>query len=228
MHSSSPAVATRQALGSTIGVDGQTQQEASRRWGPEGTGAWYDGKRWNNARRRERDPRIVQRILKQHLTGPGLVLDAPCGTGRLAQAITEQASFVGLDSSPSMLAEAAGKKPGPLLRADVNRMPFASECFDAVLCCRLLHHLKTRAELETTLAELLRVSRGIVAGSFWDSSSLAALRQRLPFVRRPVHRRAFPKSWIRDALQAAGGELIAWEHSARFFSQQAWFVAQKR
>lgn len=205
----------------------QTQEEASRRWGPDGTGAWYDGKRWNNVRRRERDPRIVRAILGEHMTPGGLVLDAPCGTGRLAAAIGQHGRFVGLDSSPSMLGEARGKSDGGLLRGNVNQLPFASGSFDAVLCCRLLHHLKTRAELETTLSELLRVSNALVAGSFWDAHSLAALRRRLPFVRKPAHRAPFPKAWITECVQAAGGRVIAWKHSARYFSQQTWFVAQK-
>jgi ubiquinone/menaquinone biosynthesis C-methylase UbiE len=208
-------------------VTSNNQEEASRRWGPTGKGAWYDKQRWNNSRRRERDPRIVREILSQYAPQNSRILDAPCGTGRLAAAISKHGCFVGLDSSASMLAEAHDKSAGALFRANVNQMPFEGNSFDAVLCCRLLHHLKTRQELERTLGELLRVSRGLVAGSFWDARSLAALKRRLPFVRKPAHRGPFPKQWIAECVQAAGGEVIAWKHSARFFSQQTWFVAQK-
>lgn len=205
-----------------------SQEEASRRWTPEGTGTWYDRERWQNARRRERDPRIVRAILSRYASPGGLVLDAPCGTGRLAPAIGEQGRFVGLDASGSMLSAACSKGAGALLQGDLLHLPFQDASFDTVLCCRLLHHLKTQAELASTMKELLRVTRGVLAGSFWDSHSLAALRRRLPFVRQPAHRGPFPKRWIKAAVQAADGELIAWKHSARYFSQQTWFVARKR
>jgi len=204
------------------------QKEASQRWAVAGTGAWYDQERWANRRRRERDPRVVRRVLARLEGRQASVLDAPCGTGRLCRTIGKEHRYTGVDSSPSMLEQALPKTSGALLTANVNQMPFASDSFDAVICCRLLHHLRTRAELETTLAELLRVSRGLVAGSFWDARSLAALAKRLPWARRPAHRAPFPKAWIRSSVEAAGGRVIGWEHSARFFSQQAWFVAEKR
>lgn len=170
----------------------------------------------------------MRAILQEYGTPGGLILDAPCGTGRLAPTISERGRFVGLDASGSMLAAARDKQAGALFQGDLLRLPFQAASFDTVLCCRLLHHLKTQAELESTLGELMRVTRGTLAASFWDSLSLAALRRKLPFVRQPAHRAPFPKRWIEAAVQSAGGEVLAWKHSARYFSQQTWFVARKR
>ncbi len=205
-----------------------TQREANRRWRPEGTGAWYDQERWSKGRREQRDPRLVQAILDEYSPPGARILDAPCGTGRLFESIRQHGEFVGLDSSGSMLAQAQGKGAPRLLLGDILELPFQENSFPTVLCCRLLHHLKTQAELECCLEELMRVSGGIVAGSFWDAHSLAALRRRLPFTRQPAHRVAVPKSWILQAIERAGGEWLAWKHRSRYFSQQTWFVARKR
>ena len=199
-----------------------------RRWTDAGTGDWYEGDRWSHAKRRARDPALVARILDGRLSSrTARVLDAPCGTGRLHDAIAAHGTYVGLEIAAPMLETARSSGAERLARGDVERMPFRASSFEAVVCCRLLHHLRGSAELERTLAELVRVSDAWIVGSFWDSASLEALRHRVPFVRRPRHRIAHPKARIEAALRRAGATVVEWKHSLRFLSQQAWFVARK-
>ena len=201
--------------------------DARARWTGARTGDWYDASRWSNASRRERDPRLVDAILRTHAPHAKSVLDAPSGTGRLRAGIERAHLYTGLEVSAAMLERAREKSPARLVQGDVTRLPFADGSFDAVLCCRLLHHLRTQAELEAVLTELVRVSSGIVAASFWDAASLAAWRRRLPFTRSPRDRVTHPKARIEAAVRASGARIVRWHHSLRYLSQHTWFVAER-
>ncbi len=208
----------------TSGVD-----DPKTRWTAPGTGDWYERDRWSRASRRRRDPTLVARVLAERLeVRDALVLDAPCGTGRLHGAIATRGAYVGLEISAAMLEQARRHADARLVRGDVEHLPFRDGTFPVVVCCRLLHHLRDRASLEVALSELVRVSDAWIVGSFWDSGSLEAARHRLPFVRRPRHRVAHSRATIDAAVRSSGAIVVQWRHSLRFFSQQAWFVARKR
>jgi SAM-dependent methyltransferase len=197
-----------------------------RRWRDAGAGRRYAEERWRDPRRAARDPRLVERLLARAGVQAALVLDAPCGTGRLRAQLAGRARLcVGLDVSPAMLATArAGGLP--LLRGDVFRLPFADGAFDAVVCCRLLHHLAEPAALDAAVRELVRVARGVVVASFWDRAALPDLGRRLtgrPRRGRVAHR----KRDVCAAFARAGAEVRGFAHSLRFVSQQTFLLAEK-
>ncbi|MFQ5844799.1 MAG: class I SAM-dependent DNA methyltransferase [Planctomycetota bacterium] len=198
------------------------------RWGAPGSGARYAGGRWPSGRRRRRDPRLVERLLRRHGVAPGArVLDAPCGAGRLLDAIAGERRFcVGLDASASMLRECAeARRFGGLVRADVGRLPLAGGAFDAVVACRLLHHLRGEGGLRPVISELVRTSRRLVLASFWDRCSLPALRHRL--LRRQSVRTAHSRDLVRMLFEEAGAEVVEFRAVPRFLSQQTFVVARK-
>jgi SAM-dependent methyltransferase len=201
------------------------------RWQGPGAGARYAAARWASTRRAERDPRLVAALLARHLP-PGdehRLLDAPCGTGRLQATLARHGRYVGVDVAPAMLAEARRAHPERVwLRGDVTRLPFPDGTFDLVLCCRLLHHFSERSELERVLAELVRVSRGLVIASFWDKGSLPSWRRAILPARRPARRHARSRGEIAALLAQAGAEVLGWKHSLRFVSRQAFVVARRR
>jgi ubiquinone/menaquinone biosynthesis C-methylase UbiE len=205
-----------------------TSQDPRGRWTCAGVGERYATERWSRAAHRERDPALVRALLASRLTQGARVLDVPCGTGRLQAALAELGHVTGVDVSREMLAQARTVAAGRLARADVERLPFADDAFEAVVCCRLLHHLRTRAELTRATRELVRVSSTWVAGSFWNTASLETLRRRLPFARRSRNRVAHPPALLASILAEVGAEVVAWKHSLRFVSQQSWFLARKR
>jgi SAM-dependent methyltransferase len=64
-----------------------------------------------------------------------LVLDIPCGWGRLHPYWLERGwKHVGGDLSPSNLAKHAAKHPTSLVRLDFRRLPFRDSIADAVMC----------------------------------------------------------------------------------------------
>jgi ubiquinone/menaquinone biosynthesis C-methylase UbiE len=204
--------------------------DARVKWQAAGAGTRYTGARWSSQRRRRRDPHLVAALLDRHLpaNAHALLLDAPCGTGRLSDVLRARGRYVGLDVSRAMLSEAQKTSAGTAwLAGDVARLPFRDSCFDAVVCCRLLHHLEDARALEAVLGELVRVSRALVIASFWDASSLPAWRRRLFPGRRSARRHALQRTWLAAALSRAGAEVVGWKHSFRFVSRQAFVVARK-
>jgi SAM-dependent methyltransferase len=214
-----PPAGTNESAPSTL-RDGWQEAEKARRYARE---------RWSSERKRARDPRLVTALLCEHarLGQRAVLLDAPCGTGRLRTALERHGRYVGLDASPAMLAQAREPRGAELFLGDVERLPFRDDAFDVVVCCRLLHHLRDDALLRRALAELLRVSRDLVVASFWDSTSLPVWRRALLPSARPARRVSRSRAEIVQALADVGAELLGWKHSLRFVSRQAFFAARK-
>ncbi len=197
------------------------------RWRRPESGQHYSGGRFTGQRARSRDARLIASLLRRHGPAPGrgVLLDVPCGTGRLHPLLAAHgAAYLGLDISEVMLSEGRSTR---LARADVRHLPLHSASFDAVICCRLLHHLREPELLRDTLTELLRVTRGLLIASFWDASCLPAWRARHGLRRRahPETRVSIPKHELEEHLDACGAKLLGYAHSCRFLSQQTFFAA---
>lgn len=200
------------------------------KWASDAAARRYAGERFGSARAESRDPRLVGRWLRE-LGARGPTLDAPCGTGRLRAALESiGAPLVGLDSSLAMLAAARASGVLRPVAGSVECLPFVDRAFEVVVCCRLLHHLRGRAELERAASELVRVSRRYVIASFWDSASLPALRLRLGLKagEGPRGRRAIPRAEIEGAFERAGARCLGFRATLRFVSQQTFVVAERR
>lgn len=97
------------------------------------------------------------------------VLDAGCGTGRMARHLTDRAcTVVGVDLSPGMLAMARRDHPDLDVReGSLLSLPVEDAAVDGVLLWYSLIHL-TDDELPRALAEVVRVVRpgGLVLAGF--------------------------------------------------------------
>ncbi len=221
-----------------MGTMTRSGSEASAKWIGEGSGAHYESARFSSERARARDIRCVNALLDD-LQGPqsaARLLDVPCGSGRLTRDMSTRAAlYVGVDISPSMLgaARAACGDAGPratLALADGLALPFASQCFDVVVACRWLHHLHDEETLGRAIAELVRVSRGVVIASFWDERSLPGWRRSLGLKRAegPAGRSAKSRAQVASLFERAGADVLSWRATMRFFSQQTFVAARVR
>ena len=89
------------------------------------------------------------------------VLDVACGPGNFTRAFADAAGpdglVVGLDASPTMLAQAARERPGDgveYVRASATDLPFADASFEAVCCFAALYLIE---EPLLAVAEIARV-----------------------------------------------------------------------
>lgn len=200
----------------------------AERWRVDGQGERYRRVRWR--RRAARDPKLVARLLARHAPRARIVLDVPAGNGRLAPAIDASgARWCGIDVSPQMLAAVPGEQAGRCAVGRAERLPVRDGACDALVCCRLLHHVEDRAARRAVLAEFARVSRGPVLVSFWDRAAWPTWRRRLG-LGRPGRdgRHATTRAELRADLEAAGLEWLEFAAPRRFLSAQTFAVARPR
>lgn len=176
------------------------------------------------AAREARERRAFERLLR-HLGG-GLLLDAPCGAGRLGASLAARGRVVGLDGSAAMLGQA--RRTGAyaaLVHADAFALPFSDAAFDGGACVRLLHHLRSE-DRRRVLAELRRVCAGPVVVSYYDAATFQAWKARgkraAKGTRKPIARAEF----LAD-LAAAGLAPIGFSRPLPLIAEQT-FVAVRR
>jgi SAM-dependent methyltransferase len=93
-------------------------------------------------------------IVLSMVPNEGRVLDLACGTGRVIRALVDRGqSVVGLDSSPSMAAQATSAGAAALV-GDGLSSPFRPASFDSVVSLRFAFHCP---ELEPLLREMRRI-----------------------------------------------------------------------
>jgi 2-polyprenyl-3-methyl-5-hydroxy-6-metoxy-1,4-benzoquinol methylase len=113
----------------------------------------------------------------------GMVLDAPCGGGRvslLLAGLGYQVTSADLSEPMLEIARENFSSAGlniPVLQEDVEKLTFADCSFDAVISFRLFHHFPTAEIRQRVVKELCRVSRGYVALSYFSPYSFTSLRQ---------------------------------------------------
>jgi len=91
-------------------------------------------------------PQLISQISRNMSSVHGRVLDVACGPGTYGRSVARQVKEVwGIDVARSMLKQglAYTAKEGitnmHFARARVEKLPFASGCFEGVLCCGSLH-----------------------------------------------------------------------------------------
>jgi ubiquinone/menaquinone biosynthesis C-methylase UbiE len=84
------------------------------------------------------------------------LLDVGCGTGHWMRTLADRGYIVsGVDASDAMLVYARELNPDAHIEhADVNRLPFADQTFDYVLCVEVLRYLR---DPKLAIAEIARV-----------------------------------------------------------------------
>lgn len=90
-----------------------------------------------------------------------LILDAPCGTGKItSELIGRNLSVVGLDSSEEMLSKIHYTKSRSFypIKADIRNLPLTDKSVDIVICNRLLHRIPQHSHLEF-MEEFYRVNK---------------------------------------------------------------------
>lgn len=148
--------------------------------------------------------RAIERALARAKVRDAVVLDCPCGAGRITPLLRPVArKLVCADYSGTMARVLRRAHDLPALTADAFRLPFADRTFDLVYSGRLSHHIGDEQGRFAHLREVMRVSRGHVIVTVFDDRSLKNVLRRV--------RRAFtgkrPKNTLtREQVAAAAAE----------------------
>lgn len=203
-------------------MKGGGYEEFRGTWRTKRTAESYRDRRFSSSRRwrwtdlRERS--IVAQFLSR-LPAGALILDIPCGAGRLAGLCVEaNMDYVGADVSLPMLGLAREAIPGSsLLCADAGQLPFRARLFDAVTAVRLLHRIRGREVRVRMLKEMARVTHGPLLVTYY-------LRWNIRGVQRWLRGR-YPGVTLRDILLDArcAGLQLSRAIPLRRWTQQEWF-----
>jgi ubiquinone/menaquinone biosynthesis C-methylase UbiE len=123
--------------------------------------AWYQTPAGQRADALEKG--LLQGLMRASYSRPASVLEVGCGTGHFTRWFGEQGlTAVGLDLSAAMLAQARARGAVPLVRGDMQRLPFPDRSFDLVA---LITTLEFVSQPHQALAEAWRVARqGLLLG----------------------------------------------------------------
>ena len=165
-------------------ADGLTvsQRHAQQGWQrPEAAAAYRRSRDPARFHRHDREEAILGAWM-QGLPAQAVVLDVPCGTGRMVPTVTGRSlRYVGGDISLAMIGEARQAADTGLLlgfvNADAGRLPFADNAVDCVIVWRLLHHVREPEVRMSILREAARVSRQQVFLSFHHPFSFTHWRK---------------------------------------------------
>ncbi|MDP6941382.1 MAG: class I SAM-dependent methyltransferase [Planctomycetota bacterium] len=191
----------------------------------DGVAENYAGPRWEGTQHARRTHRLEHTAVKHFLEASGplsVVLDLPCGTGRFGRLLKlHSPKVLQMDQSAAML----GKVSGPRGQAAVSKIPLASDSVDVAFSFRLLHHFRESFQRSEALAELARVSRRWVIGTYFDRDSFQALRHRM----RGKKRNRFPQSKqsFHNEAELAGLKVVEESYVARGVSEQVVVLLEK-
>jgi ubiquinone/menaquinone biosynthesis C-methylase UbiE/uncharacterized protein YbaR (Trm112 family) len=189
----------------------------------------YATKRWST----KKEYKILDKLLRTQQRSE-VLLDLPCGGGRLSKQLAEHADFlveadIGLGQLLVAREDYAGRDDRVWMTASAFHIPFQDASVDAVVCCRLCHHLPTAEERERLLMELLRVARRFVVMTFFDYYSIKNYnrRMRAPFDRKPS-KLTMTIERVSELARQHGAELMAWPALSHLFSGHRYALIVKR
>jgi len=186
-----------------------------------------------------RESRIVERLLstsdsfgRDNPGEPTLVLDAPCGAGRVSKPLGSAGHrIVALDASVHMIriGLAEGLLPlGRSINAGLFALPFPDKTFKGAVCVRFFHHLEKPEHRRAVLTEFRRVVSGPLVISAWTGPSFQWWRRVIKQKRgrRPSARYRIPLSTLKKDASDAGWRLTRVHYLFRFISETAYFVLE--
>lgn len=197
----------------------------------------YDQIRFGSVAGRAFD-RLEKRALIRALSGlpaGSEIIDIPCGTGRLSEALLDSGYRVtGVDISPAMLDQAARKlaRFGDRFQCrlgDATQLPCPERPFAAAVCARILMHFPLDRQIDF-LGSVARQTDGNVVFNQSYNSGYQRFRRRL---KRLLHHQmpvGFPltEAEIKHLLHAAGLRELRRLWTAPAISEGFFLVARKQ
>jgi len=128
------------------------------------------------------------------------VLDAGCGTGKLAEYVKNSRYLTGVDWSPTMLSRTRGRYGGGVISADIGHLPFTSGAFEQVVSINVLYAVADPARALAELARVLRPGGQLLLATPVSSALWPLLREHFRVA----------SAWDNLRLLYNGPRLLAW------------------
>lgn len=162
----------------------------------------------------------------------GVVLDLPCGGGRLYSAVRPHCRrILGMDYALGQVQHYRAAIQDPQARFAVGsglQIPMADAAVNGVLCVRLMHHLPRPEDRAKLFRELMRVAGQFVIVTFFDTYSVKNWIRRLT---KPFHgkrdKMTMSHREIRELARESGFHLVKSFPLAFFFSGHRYAVLQR-
>lgn len=197
----------------------------------------YDAARFHRLKGRlvgEREISLITKGIAQFgLSGPLELLDLPCGTGRLTQALSATGHRVtGVDISPMMLSQARQRLSADardatrLIVGDAESLEFDDDSFDLAISLRLFGHLPPANRMKA-LKELARVSKIGVVVAYYEQFALQGIIRSRQRKRAATNWHPATSRQIASELDAAGLSPIRRSHLLPLVSETLVISARK-
>jgi ubiquinone/menaquinone biosynthesis C-methylase UbiE len=107
---------------------------------------------------------LIDQIMKGRYIADDILLDAGCGSGRNMYWFLQNGyNIIGIDTSVVAIEELKTKYPGlaagSLLVSSIEKLSFADDHFNHIICSAVLHFAKSIAQFNCMLTEMVRVLR---------------------------------------------------------------------
>lgn len=186
---------------------------ARKRYQNRAYAAHYDRARYGGILGRIKNWNTLTTIDKtlKNLEEGSLILDVPCGTGRLAPLVLQNGfRWLGADISFEMMEVARektawSKNAKGNVRLDSEHMPFKSGSIDCVASIRFIYHVPASEGRIAILREMGRISKKWVIIDYNYPNPVKALYRRIGhLVKPPKRKRRLSMREIYDELASAG------------------------
>ena len=146
----------------------------------------YDNKRFSDAMGRFVDrleKQAIVELIKDELMDDLMVVDIPCGTGRLTELLEVNGCFVvGADISKSMLQATKNRMTNAqnfdLILCDAENLPIKKDAINVVVSLRLMGHVPPSVR-KRMLPEFARITKDKMIIAFYNSLSLLGIAKRI-------------------------------------------------
>jgi len=197
----------------------------------------YDKRRFSTFLGRLVD-RLEKAALNKALKGvekEALILDFPCGTGRITEFLLQEGYFVaGADISKEMMDVAIKRlqrfnKFKGLYRENGENMSLSNGLFDYVTSVRLMGHLPPDVRIRV-LREMKRITKKRMFITFYVKGTFTELSKFIQRKGRKASPSLYPASMknLKDEIEKAGLEIINIIPMLRFFSECHYFVLEPK
>lgn len=120
--------------------------------------------------------------IMSHIRSNDIVADIGCGNGRLRDSLPKNITYIGVDQSDVLLAQARKNYPADTFhQGSILEIPLPDTIADVTCAVAVLHHIPSRELQEKAIREMIRITKpgGYMILTVWNLWQKKYLRQHI-------------------------------------------------